>query len=330
MNRYGYLFNISIYGESHAPKMGVIIDGVKPGLLINLETIENDLRRRRPAESYETSRVEEDKFEITSGIKDGYATGAPLHIEIYNKNMESTKYETFKDTPRPGTSDMVAHQKYNGFNDYRGAGQFSGRLTSLIVIAGSIAKQMSPFIVSSRIKSIGGENNSEKFEEILNKAKGANDSVGGVIELIASEVVPGLGAPMFSKLSAEIAHMMFSIPSIKGVDFGLGFGTSNYLGSQFNDEIIDMNGTTKTNNCGGINAGISNGNDIVVNCVVKPISSIGITQKTINLTTQKQEMITITGRHDSSIIRRIQVVLEAGLHIVLLDQYLLSNIHGKK
>ena len=330
MNRYGNIFNISIYGESHSPKMGVIIDGIKQGVFIDLKIIENDLKRRRPEKSYETNRIESDNFSITSGIKDGYATGAPMHIEIINQNYDSSKYSDLADKPRPGTSDMVAYQKYHGFNDQKGSGHFSGRLTALIVIAGSIAKMMSSFIVASRIKSIGGETNKKLFDDILVSTKENNDSIGGVIELTATNLIPGLGEPFFGKLNSEIARILFAIPAIKGVDFGAGFGGEKLTGSRFNDEIINENGLTKTNNCGGINAGISNGNDIIVNCFVKPISSIRLPQRTINIKSNKIEQITISGNHDSSIISRIGIVLEAALHICLIDQYFLYCIHGKK
>ena len=328
MNSFGNLFRITLYGESHSKTMGVIIDGVRPGLFIDYDLIRTDLARRRPSKTYETTRIEQDEFEITSGIKDGYATGAPMHISISNSNFDSSIYEDIKHTPRPGTSDMVAYQKYHGFNDYRGSGMFSGRLTVLYVVAGSIAKMMSPFAVSSRIKSIGSETKIEVMEQILEVVKKQKDSIGGVIEIKATKLIPGLGEPFFGKLTSEIARMMFSIPAVKGVDFGIGFEGVHLMGSEFIDEITDTKGTTKTNNAGGINAGISNGNDIIVNCFIKPISSISKDLKTINLITNLEEVVHIEGKHDSTILNRIGVVLEAALHIVLLDQLCLAKIHG--
>ena len=310
--------------------MGIIIDGVRPGLKIDLDLITSDLQRRRPQKIYETARVEKDLFLITSGFKNGYATGAPLHIEIENKEYNSANYSELKDTPRPGTADMSAYQKYHGYNDANGAGHFSGRITALLVIAGSIAKMMSPFDVRSRIKSVGGETDERKFEQVFASAKEKKDSIGGVIEVTAANLIPGLGEPFFGKLTSEIASILLSVPAVKGIEFGVGFAGEKLLGSQFNDAIVDVKGMTKTNNCGGINGGISNGNDIVVNCFIKPISSIAIPQKTINLKTRKLETISVTGKHDTSILSRVGVVLEAALHICLLDQYLLYSVHGKK
>ncbi|MDL2292480.1 chorismate synthase [Acholeplasma sp. OttesenSCG-928-E16] len=330
MNRYGKLFNISIYGESHQESMGIIIDGIIPGTFIDKKKIKEDLALRRPKEDFETKRIEEDEFVIKSGIKNDYATGAPLFVEIKNNKFSSESYDKYQNIPRPGTPDLVAKQKYYGFNDYRGSGHFSGRITALIVIAGSIAKMMLPFTFSNKIKQVGLEKNESNFDNILKETKNKKDSIGGIIELKVSNMISGLGSPFFEKLNSKIAEILFSIPAVKGVDFGIGFAGVSLFGSEYNDPIINLENKTKTNNSGGINGGISNGNDILINCFIKPISSIGIKQKTYNILKNKMDDLIIDGNHDSSIIKRVGIVLESALAICLMDQYLIYKAYAKK
>ncbi len=233
----------------------------------------------------------------------------------------------FKKHPRPGHADFVAKVKYQGFNDYRGAGMFSGRLTAPLVIAGSIAKMMLPYKFSHQFIRAGKLVNMEDLDAYLTEIAKKGDSVGGIMEIRVTKVPVGLGEPFFNKLDAEIAKMMFSVPGVKGVEIGAGLLGTEMLGSEFNDCYIDAKGTTKTNNSGGISGGISNGNELIVRVFIKPTPSIKKSQKTFSLTTSKLKELAIKGRHDVCFVRRIGIVLENTLAIVLADQSLLNNIH---
>lgn len=323
MNSYGSLFKVTIYGESHQPSIGIVVDGVTPGIKLDLDKINKDLTLRRPGAAGTTPRVEEDLYEITSGLYEGVTTGSPLNIFIRNNNIISKDYSNLLKHPRPGHTDLVAKQKYHSFNDHRGGGRFSGRLTAALVAAGAVAKQMIPFEFSNHIIQLGDLKDLSKIDEYLTSIAAEGDSVGGTIELRVTKMIAGLGEPFFQKLEAEIGKMMLSIPAVKGVMIGTSFDGREMRGSEFNDLIIDENGKTKTNHSGGISGGISNSNDLVIKVFVKPTSSIKKPQITFNLEENKTKELVIEGRHDAAIIRRAGIVLENALAIVLADMYLL-------
>jgi len=327
MNSYGNLFKVTLYGESHQDAIGVVIDGLMPGVLIDHELITKDLKKRQPGAIGTTPRKEEDLFRITSGVFNGYSTGSPIHLMIENKNVQSKDYEHLKKQPRPGHADFVANIKYKGFHDYRGGGRFSGRLTAALVAAGSIAKMMLPFDFEHQLIQVGTLKDMTKLDEYLSEIAEKGDSVGGIIELRVKNVNVGLGEPFFQKLDAEIGKMMLSIPSVKAVSIGTGFEGIELLGSQFNDEIENESGKTKTNHSGGISGGLSNGNDLIVKVFVKPTSSIQKEQHTFNYDTHSIESLEIGGRHDVCIARRAGIVLENTLAIVLADLFLSAKAY---
>lgn len=317
MNTFGRIFKISIFGESHGPAVGVTIDGVKPGLPLNLDDFTHDISRRKSGARGTTPRVEEDIPEIISGWFNGFTTGAPLTIIFRNANTQSGDYARIKDLPRPGHADFVAHQKFNGYNDYRGGGHFSGRLTLALVSAGVIAKKIiEPISVSAKLISVGG---SSDIEGTISKALESGDSVGGIVECRANNLSVGLGEPFFDSVESLISHIVFAVPAIKGIEFGSGFSAVTMTGSQHNDKFIDAQGGTSTNNAGGISGGITNGNELIFRVAVKPTSSIGVQQQTINLANGKIENLDIKGRHDACIALRVPVVIEAITAIVLAD-----------
>ncbi len=325
MNSYGTLFKVTLYGESHQPAIGVVVDGMIPGTVIDESLITRDLDRRKPGAIGTTPRKETDAFNITSGVFQGKATGSPIHIMIENQNMKSSDYEKLVYQPRPGHADFVAQVKYKGYQDYRGGGRFSGRLTAPLVVAGSLAKMMIPYTISSKITRVGELTDLSHLDEYLTKIAKAGDSVGGIVKIVVKDVPAGLGEPFFNKLDAEIAKMVMSIPAVKGVSFGAGFEAADKLGSDWNDVFINERGITKTNHSGGVSGGISNGNDLIVKVLVKPTSSIQKPQDTYDYKAKKVNPLDIGGRHDVAIIRRIPVVLENVIAIVLADLMLLSK-----
>lgn len=327
MNSFGTLFKITIYGESHQDAIGVVIDGVLPGLKIDWDLVRHDLKLRRPGAIGTTPRVEKDEFVVTSGIFNEYTTGSPIHVMIKNENVISKDYEHLKTQPRPGHADYVSSIKYKGFHDYRGGGRFSGRLTTPIVVAGAIAKQMLPFKFSHKIVQLGDLEDLSKMDEYLRKISEDGDSVGGTIELKVENMIVGLGEPMFEKLDSKIGQMMFSIPAVKGVEIGTGFSGKTLKGSEFNDVFLDDKGKTLTNHSGGVSGGISNGNDLIVKVFVKPTSSIKKEQNSFNLESKEIKNFSVGGRHDVAIIRRAGIVLENALAIVLADLYLWQKIY---
>lgn len=327
MNSYGTLFRITLYGESHQSAIGVIIDGMPAGIDIDMQMIENDMKKRQPGAIGTTPRKEEDVVNILSGVFNGKSTGSPIHLMIENTNVKSQDYEHMKTHPRPGHADFVASKKYKGFHDYRGGGRFSGRLTAAIVAAGAVAKMVIPYNLSHELIQLGTLKDMRQIDEYLLKIAEQKDSVGGIIEVKAQGLPVGLGEPFFQKLDAEIAKMMFSIPSVKGVEFGLGFRGIDAKGSETNDLIIDQEGRTKTNHSGGVTGGISNGNDLVFRVMIKPTSSIGKPQETYDFSEGKVSELVIGGRHDVAIARRAGIVLENALAIVLADQYLISQAY---
>lgn len=327
MNSYGHLFKITLYGESHQDAIGAVIDGLPAGTKIDYDLIKSDLEKRKPKQIGTTPRKEDDDFRITSGVFNGFATGSPIHIMIENKNVISKDYQHLKTHPRPGHADFVSQVKYKGFQDYRGGGRFSGRLTAALVAAGSIAKMAIPFKIKSELIQVGSLKDMSKLDDYLLDVVEKGESIGGIIRLTVSDMIVGMGEPFFNKLDSELSQLLFSVPAVKGVEFGLGFSGVEYFGSQFNDVLLDNKGKTKTNHSGGMTGGISNGNDLTINVFVKPTSSIQKSQDTINLKTNQVEPLEINGRHDVAIVRRVGIVLENMIAIGLLNQYLMLKAY---
>ncbi len=361
-NSFGRYLRMTTWGESHQKAMGVVIDGIPSGLKLSEGDIQREVDRRKPMQSdITTQRMEEDKIEILSGVFKGKTTGAPLSVVVWNKDVNSSFYERFKDIPRPGHADLTYRLKY-GFYDYRGGGRSSGRETLCRVIAGAVAKKiLSTIGVRVIAHTVQIENISLKrkvsFEEIeRNIEKNAvrcadletakmmekrireiaekGDSSGGMVEIIATDVPAGLGDPVFNKLDAEIAKALMSIPAVKGVEIGVGFSAVKMKGSEMNDSYTIKNGKilTKTNNSGGILGGISNGMPIIARIAVKPTSSIGLKQKSVNLKTMKEAELEIKGRHDPNITPRIVPVAESMVAFVIADFSLASgcvNLYNK-
>lgn len=330
MNHIGRLFQINIYGESHGKGVGILLDGVKPGIPLTEEDFLLDLSRRKAGGLGTTPRVEADTIHIVSGVFNGYTTGAPVLLAFENTNTKSKDYSNLIDHPRPSHADYTAHIKYDGYNDYRGGGHFSGRLTLGLVSAGVVAKKMLPNVTfHTDLTNLAGSTNPKEFHDILKNAVENHDSVGGIVTLTATGLPVGLGEPYFDSLESTISHLMFSVGGVKGIEFGLGFEGVSLKGSEYNDRIGDSKGGTITNNNGGINGGISNGNPIVVKVFVKPTPSIGLKQDTFNFRNDKVEGLVIEGRHDAAIILRAMVVLEACLAIALCDANLVFNAYKK-
>ncbi len=328
MNKFGRLFQISIFGESHGDGVGVLIDGVKPGIKLDAEDFSSDLLRRKSGGLGTTPRIEDDMPIISSGVFNGYTTGAPILISFKNKNAISKDYSGVLDTPRPGHADFTYSKKYKGFNDYRGGGASSGRLTLGLVSAGVVAKKMLKGIsFDTRIINLNGEENQAKFNDILKATVASGDSVGGVVKIVAKGVEVGLGEPYFDSLESTISHLLFSVGGVKGVEFGIGFSGVGLKGSEFNDPIINEAGKTKTNNNGGINGGISNGNDIEIKVFVKPTPSISKPQESYSFNEGKLKELELKGRHDAAIILRSMVVLEASVAIALCDAALINRAY---
>ena len=327
MNTFGRLFRVSVIGESHGACVGAVIDGCPAGISLSAEDLLADIARRKSGATGTTPRIEEDKPKIVSGVFNGKTTGAPILIEFENRDTDSTTYERIKNTPRPGHADFVAHAKFGRFNDYRGGGHFSGRLTLGLVAAGAIAKKMvAPVRVEANLTEAGGSKDENNIKKSIESAMQDNDSVGGIIECRASGIPIGLGEPFFDSVESLISHTIFSIPAVKGIEFGAGFACARMRGSECNDEIIDTeSGKTKSNNSGGINGGITNGNELVFRVAVKPTSSIAKEQQTVDLRTGKPAELSIQGRHDACIALRAPVVIEAATAIVLADLMLLEQ-----
>ncbi len=326
MNHIGRLFQVNIFGESHGNSVGVLIDGVIAGIPLSPLDFKEDLDRRKSNSLASTPRKESDEVIIESGVFNGFTTGGAILIRFLNENIRSKDYSNLLNHPRPSHSDFTAKIKYNGYNDYRGGGSFSGRLTLGLVCAGVIAKKILKDVTfETKITNLAGINDEAKFEEILNNIVLENDSIGGIVNIKAKNVKIGLGEPYFDSLESTISHLLFSVGGVKGVSFGIGFDGVSLKGSEFNDLIYNKEGKTLTNNNGGINGGISNGNDISVNVFVKPTPSISKPQNTYNFKDNKVEELIIEGRHDKAIILRALVVLEACVAIALADAYLIDK-----
>ncbi len=317
MNSFGSKFKVSIFGESHGNMVGVVIDGTPAGIPLSEEDFLSDLDRRRSGAKGTTPRKEDDTPVLQSGVFNGFTTGAPICITFSNNNTISKDYASLVATPRPGHADLAVSSKYGKFNDPRGGGHTSGRLTLGIVAAGVIAKKiLSPASIVATIVSIGGEN---PWDEILDKAIEEGDSLGGLIECVASNLPAGLGEPFFDSAESLISHLIFSVPATKGIEFGDGFRSASMKGSEHNDPIISADGKTSKNSNGGINGGITNGNDLIFRVAVKPTSSISKPQKSMNMERGEVEEFVIKGRHDSCIALRIPVIVEAATAIAIVD-----------
>ncbi len=324
MNSFGRIFRISIFGESHGDGVGVVIDGCPAGLSLSVDDFLPDLERRKGGtQKGTTPRQEEDIPIIRSGLFNGKTTGFPIMIFFENKNIRSEDYQKQRSIPRPGHADWVAHQKFGGHEDYRGGGHFSARLTTGLVAAGVIAKKlMKDVSIMAAVTEIGGETDLEKG---LQKAIDAKDSVGGIVECRVNGLPVGLGEPYFDSLESSLAHILFSIPAVKGVEFGAGFAAAKMFGSEHNDAIETMEGKTRTNHAGGIVGGISNGNELVFRLAVKPTSSTPKQQNSLNWESGKTEDFSIKGRHDLCVALRAPVIVEAATAITLVDFMLLEQ-----
>lgn len=318
MNSLGRLFRVHIYGESHGQAVGVLIDGCPAGIPITQQLFETDLGRRQGGQHKgATPRKEDDIPLMLSGTFNEFTTGAPINLMFENKNTRSEDYKQQRAIPRPGHADFVAHHKFNGFEDYRGGGHFSARLTTGIVAAGCLAKKiLEPLEISAKIIEIAGE---KDLDRGIQKAIDHKDTVGGIIECVVKNVPIGWGEPFFESIESNLAKAMFAIPAVKGIEFGLGFEAAKVFGSQNNDAIIDEIGTTATNHAGGINGGITNGNELVFRIAIKPASSTPKEQESWNWQTKSMEQFAITGRHDLCVALRAPVIVEAMTAITLAD-----------
>lgn len=327
MNSFGRLFRVSIYGESHGSSVGVILDGVPSGISLNESDFLIDIERRKSGKKGTTPRLEADNIIIESGVFNGYTTGAPILLKFNNTNTRSKDYSNLVNTPRPGHADYIANIKFKGYQDYRGGGAFSARLTAGIVAAGVVAKKITNFNFNTEIINLGGETDKSKFDSKLDEALNSGDSIGGIVNIKVNGELKGLGEPYFDSVESVLSHALFSVGGVKGVEFGVGFDGVSMFGSQYNDLFIDCNGKTLTNNNGGINGGIANGNEIDIKVAVKPTPSIFKTQNTFNFSENKIVDLNIEGRHDCAIILRAQVVLEAMVAIGLCDLALINKAY---
>ena len=334
MNSFGRIFRIHIFGESHGESVGVCMDGIPAGLPLTVEDFSEDIERRKGGtQKGTTPRQESDLPIFKTGIFNNKTTGAPLTILFENKNVRSSDYEKQRAVPRPGHADFVASKKFGGFEDYRGSGHFSGRLTVGLVAVGVVAKRLldltpnhSPkergIQVHASILEIGGETDLEKG---LQKAIDAKDSIGGIIECRAGNLPVGLGEPFFDSAESLLSHAVLAIPAVRGIEFGTGFAAARMFGSEHNDAIEDANGKTKTNHAGGIVGGLTNGNELVFRIAIKPTSSTPKEQQTLNWETNTVEPFSVKGRHDLCIALRVPVILEAVTAMVLVDLMMLEQ-----
>jgi chorismate synthase len=329
MNSFGVVFRVTLFGESHGPAIGVIIDGCPPGISVNTEDFLPDLKRRQSGSRGTTKRQEPDLPEILSGVLDGVTTGAPVTLVTRNSDKISSDYDEFKNIPRPGHADFASHIKHSGFADMRGSGHFSGRITWGLVAAGVLAKKINGTAdIVARLIYAGG---SDDIEKALSEAIAANDTIGGIIECTVKNPPAAIGEPFFYSFESAVSHLIFSIPAIKGIEFGSGFASAKMRGSEHNDPFINNSGKTLTNNAGGINGGITNGNEIIFRIVVKPTSSTGVDQSTFNFKTGEMSTLRVKGRHDTCIALRMPVIVEAATAIAMADLILIDRgIHGER
>ncbi len=348
-NTFGNSISITLFGESHGEEIGAVLDGMAPGIAVDEAYIEQKLALRRPFGKISTGRVEPDRFRIVSGVFDGRTTGTPICIVIPNENARSKDYEDTRFLARPGHADYTAFCKYRGYEDYRGGGHFSGRLTAPLVAAGAIAQlalekkgvrigthiarcagipdrgfedlESDLKTLSNRAFAVLDQNIGVKIQAAIEQAAADGDSVGGVLETAVTGLPAGVGEPWFDSLESALSHALFSIPAVKGVEFGDGFAMADMRGSEANDSFAVQDGAivTGTNHNGGINGGISNGMPVVFRCAVKPTPSIFKEQHTVDFLQRQEETLTIRGRHDPAIVHRIRVVADSVTALVLCD-----------
>jgi chorismate synthase len=317
---------MTIFGESHGLAVGLVLDGCPAGLSLVPEDFNLDIERRKGGiKKGTTPRQETDLPLFKSGVFNGKTTGAPITILFENNNTRSGDYEKLRAIPRPGHADFVAHEKFGGFEDYRGGGHFSGRLTVALVAAGVVAKKLLQFVhaeVLAEIKEIGGLTD---LDAGLQKAIDAKDSVGGIVECRVQNMPVSLGEPFFDSVESLISHAVFSIPAVRAIEFGTGFAAARMFGSEHNDAIADNTGRTMTNHAGGVVGGISNGNEMIFRIAIKPTSSTPMEQETYNRETGNMEVFSVKGRHDLCIALRVPVVLEAVTALVLADLLMMEQ-----
>ena len=348
-NTFGDHVSVTIYGESHGSSIGVVIDGLTPGIPVDRDFIAEILSKRRPSGAISTARQEPDPFVIESGVFEGHTTGTPVCIRIPNSDTRSRDYSGTRWLARPSHADYTANQKYHGFEDYRGGGHFSGRITAALVAAGGIvipALAKKGIYIGTHIARCGGiadrsfgdlaedipslnqmdfavldDGAAEKMQARILEAKGQGDSVGGVLETAVIGLPAGLGEPWYDTVEGVLAHALFSIPGIKGVEFGAGFGISEMTGSQANDPFRMEEGqvTTATNNSGGINGGITNGMPVIVRCAVRPTPTLSMTQNTVDMQTGENAELASKGRHDPCIVHRARIVADCVTALTLCD-----------
>ena len=348
-NTFGTSVAVTLFGESHGAMIGAVLDGLAPGIEVDEDFIASRMALRRSVNALSTARREEDRVRIVSGVVDGHTTGTPITLLIENADTKSAHYGEMQTLARPGHADFTAYEKYHGFSDIRGGGHFSGRITAGLVAAGAIATlalDKKGIRIGTHIAACAGvsdrgfddidtdlatlrnrefavldEAQGEKMKQAILAAKADGDSVGGILETAVTGLPTGVGEPWFDTLEGVLAHMLFSIPAVKGVEFGAGFGYANLRGSQANDPFRAEGGrvVTTTNNCGGILGGISNGMPLVVRCAVKPTPSIYLAQDTVNFKTGENATLDIKGRHDPAIVHRARVVADSAVALVLCD-----------
>ncbi len=356
-NTFGNNVSITLFGESHGKAIGVVIDGLAPGIEIDMQYINKLLELRRPSGAISTGRRESDEFEILSGVFEGKTTGTPICITIPNADTRSHDYSDIKRLARPSHADFAANNKYHGFEDYRGGGHFSGRITAAIVAAGGIvipALNKKGIKLGTHIKKCAGVSDRDFSEDLekeidslyekniallddsleemivsrIKAAKENGDSVGGVLETVITGLDAGIGEPWFDSIESVLSHALFSVPAVKGVEFGAGFALADMKGSQANDAFYSENGKvyTKTNNSGGINGGITNGMPVIFRCVVRPTPTISCEQNTIDMNTLENAVLSASGRHDPCIVHRARIVIDCITALTLCD--VLSGRYG--
>lgn len=348
-NTFGNSVSITIFGESHGSEVGVILDGIAPGIKVDTDFIASQMDKRRAKGELSTKRIEADEVIISSGVFNGRTTGTPICLTVKNTNTQSKDYSETRNLARPGHADYTANCKYHGFEDFRGGGHFSGRVTAPLVASGAIAlsalKEKGIYIgthikkcagiadrdfadISTDIKTLENtdfavfdEASKEKMMEAIKEASNDGDSVGGILETAIVGLPEGLGEPWFDSFEGVLSHILFSVPGIKGVQFGKGFEMADMMGSEANDqfEIKDGEIVTKTNNNGGINGGITNGMPVIFSCAVKPTPSIYKKQDTVDFINKENTEIEIKGRHDPAIIHRARVVVDSVVALAVCD-----------
>ena len=347
-NTFGNAISVTLFGESHGPEIGAVVDGLAPGMKVDYDYIAEKLSLRRPHGKISTARKEADNFRIVSGVYNGYTTGTPLTLLIPNENTKSADYSALRDTPRPSHADYTAEVKYHGFQDVRGGGHFSGRITAALVAVAAIvnyALQNKGIYIGTHISSLSGiedksissiedarllsgklfptvsDEAEEKMKAKIEEVAAIGDSIGGILESTVFGVPAGVGEPFFDSVESILSHALFSVPAIKGVEFGSGFALSKMYGSEANDPftVVDGKVETASNHSGGINGGITNGMPIIFRCAVKPTPSIYKEQDSISLSEMTPKKLKIEGRHDPAIIHRVRAVVDAVTALAIAD-----------